>query len=372
MFGRGQRSVAIIESVSALTMPERDFTDILRNAVAATPRLRPLARARLALLPGRGIAHDHYAIEGARLHGVRVVLRVPRVSQWGLAPAQQLAYEAAAFARAEPSRVTPRLIGAIAPTADLPMGALALERIAGAKPHLPRDLPALAKCLARIHTLPVPPPHDRAPLLVGADPIAETLKAVREQAAFLREAGLRPMAAAAVTAELARAEGMAVTARPPPVLALIGSDTHPGNFLMPRRRRAVFVDLEKAQYGNPAIDLAHASLYTSTMWDPDIATRLTGGDVGDFYRAYFAAVPRGLAAALRPWIVPMRRLIWLRTLTWCIRWRVVSRREGGWSRSRLSPAHAAHIERAVEDFVDPERIASIRESLDVDEQRFSR
>ena len=34
--------------------------------------------------------------------------------------------------------------------------------------------------------------------------------------------------------------------------------------------RAVFVDLEKALYGSPAVDLAHASIYTSTMWDPEI------------------------------------------------------------------------------------------------------
>ncbi|MCW5773779.1 MAG: phosphotransferase, partial [Rhodospirillaceae bacterium] len=259
----------------------------------------------------------------------------------------------------------------VQPAEGLPMGALAVERIDGPKPSLPRDLPAIAKCLARLHGLPVPEAAARAPLLVNVDPIGETLRAVREQATFLREAGLRPMAAAAVSAELARAEGLTATARPPALLTLIGSDTHPGNFLLPRRRHAVFVDLEKAQYGNPAIDLAHATLYTSTMWDPDCATRLSAGDVADFHAAYFAAVPRAFAERLKPWIAPMRRLIWLRTTTWCIRWRVLSRREDGWSKARLSPDHAAHIDRTVEDYVDPERIAAIRETLDADEERFS-
>jgi hypothetical protein len=351
-------------------MSDPALIDPLRRALAATPRLRPLAAARLVPLPGRGVAHDHVAAEGVKLDRVAAVLRIPRVSQWGLAPAELLAYEAAAFARAEPSRSTPRFLGTIAPAPGLPMGALAVERIAGAKPKLPRDLPALAECLARIHALPVPAPAARPPLLVHADPIAETLKAVREQAAYLREAGLVPMAIAAIRAELATAESAAVTLRPAPVLALIGTDTHPGNFLMPRRRRAVFVDLEKALYGNPAVDLAHATLYTSTMWDPDCARRLAPAEVADFHAAYFRAVPPALAAAVKPWVRPLRRLVWLRTLTWCVRWRVLSRRDDGWSKARLAPDHAAHIERTVADYVDPERIASIRARLDGEEEMF--
>ncbi len=348
-------------------MSEPDLIEALAHALAAVPRLAPLAEARLAVLPGRGVAHDHFVAEGVALEGVAVVLRVPRVSQWGLASAEQLAYEAAAFARAAPSGVTPRLIGVVPVQPVLPMGALAVEYIAGDKPRLPRDLPLLAETLARIHSLPVP--DERAPLLVHADPIVETLKAIREQAAFMREARLQPMAAAAIRAELATAESLALTARPTPVLTLTGSDTHPGNFLI-GERRAVFVDLEKALYGNPAVDLAHATLYTSTMWDPDCAARLGSAEVRDFYAAYFDAVAPALAAAVKPWVRPLRRLVWLRTLTWCVRWRVLSEREGGWSKQRLAPDHAAHIERTVADYVDADRIAAIRAGLDAETELF--
>ena len=350
-------------------MSDPRLIDALRRALAASERLAPLARARLAPLPGRGVAHDHFAAEGAALDGSAIVLRVPRVSQWGLPPAEQLAYEAAAFARAEPSGVTPRFFGTVPAAPPLEMGALAVELIAGRKPLLPRDLALLAATLARIHSLPVPDAEQRAPLLVHADPIAETLKAIRAQAAFVRDAGLAPTAAAAIQAELATAESMALTARPPPALTLTGSDTHPGNFLV-AHGRAVFVDLEKALYGNPAVDLAHATLYTSTMWDPDCAARLAPAEVGDFYAAYFAAVTPDLAALVKPWVRPLRRLIWLRTLTWCVRWRVLSRREGGWSKERLAPDHAAHIERTVADYVDPDRVASIRAGLDVEAELF--
>src|SRR5688572_22397002 len=354
-------------------MQDADRIEALRRALAAVPRLSPLAEARLAPLPGSGVAHDHFVAEGAAVDGMRVVLRVPRVSQWGLPPEQLLAYEAAAFARAEPSGVTPRFFGTVPVQPGLPMGALAVEFIPGRKPVLPRELALLAQSLARLHALPVP--EERAPLLVHADPVAETLKAVREQAAFLRESGLMPTAAATIRAELATAESMALTARPAPVLTLTGSDTHPGNFLVAEdrpNRQAVFVDLEKALYGNPAVDLAHATLYTSTMWDPDCAARLAPAEVGDFYAAYFAAVPPTLAAAVKPWVRPLRRLVWLRTLTWCVRWRVLSRREGGWSKARLTPGHTAHIERTVEDYVDPDRIASIRAGLDEEGDLFDR
>jgi Ser/Thr protein kinase RdoA (MazF antagonist) len=177
------------------------------------------------------------------------------------------------------------------------------------------------------------------------------------------------MAAAAINAELATAESMALTARPAPVLALTGSDTHPGNFLV-AQGRAVFVDLEKALYGNPAVDLAHATLFTSTMWDPDCAARLAPAEVGDFYAAYFEAVTPTLAASIKPWVRPLRRLVWLRTLTWCVRWRVLSRRPGGWSKAHLAPDHAVHIERTVEDYIDPDRIASIRAGLDGEAELF--
>jgi aminoglycoside phosphotransferase (APT) family kinase protein len=344
-------------------MPDTALIDVLRRALAGVPRLAPLAAARWAPLPGRGVAHDHFAAEGAAIGGVPALLRVPRVSQWGLAPERQLEYEAAAFARAEPSGVTPRFLGTVPPQPGLPMGALAVEHIAGKKPHLPRDLTLIAASLARIHALPVP--DDRTPLLVHTDPVAETLRAIREQAAFVREAGLAPTAAAAINAELATAESTALIARPAPVLTLTGSDTHPGNFLV-AKGSAVFVDLEKALYGNPAVDLAHATLYTSTMWDPDCAARLAPAEVADFYAAYFEAVTPTLAAAAEPWVRPLRRLVWLRTLTWCVRWRVLSRREGGWSKERLAPDHAAHIERTVADYVDPERIALIRAGLDAE------
>ena len=101
---------------------------------------------------------------------------------------------------------------------------------------------------------------------------------------------------------------------------LILTDTHPGNYVVQKDGRAIFVDMEKAQYGLPAIDLAHASLYTSVTWDPDVSGALRNEDIADFYETYRRAVPPPLARVLAPWFLTFRRLVWLRTTTWGCRW----------------------------------------------------
>ena len=185
---------------------------------------------------------------------------------------------------------------------------------------------------------------------------------IEEQAVYLPEAGLMDAARAALEDELAWARGFAGDAAGKPhLITLVGTDTHPGNFLITDSHQAVFVDLEKALYGAPAIDLAHASLYTSTMWDPDCATALEDGDIDGFYRTYFAASGGQHADQVRPWVQPMRRLTWLRTVTWFVRWRVLSQRpDQSWSAAKLPDALRRHVAKTVAHCTDPHVIAAVR------------
>lgn len=313
-----------------------------------------------------GIAHAH-----VRVLGRGVVLRLPRVSQLGLPPAENLAYQAACFERAEPSDRTPRLIGLLPVAPELPGGVLVVEEIVGRPVALPDDLAAIAEALARIHEMPLPPAQERAPLRNHRNPVAATLETILFQARYLHDAGLRPEAIAAIAEELGWARQFAgeiaagtVKARQPVTLA--ATDTHPGNFLIRRDGRAIFVDLEKMLYGSPAIDLAHATLYTSTTWEPGISVALTPEQTAGFYRAYLEQVPAELREAIRPWLLPMRRITWLRTVTWMVRWRAVSavRPEdpalGAWSRARLAPGMVRHVLDRVAHFTEPETIARVR------------
>jgi hypothetical protein len=348
-----------------VTRDPTDLLDALHGALTTRSDFRGVARDDLSLLDVGGIAHDHIRVEGLRIEGLPVLARVPRLSQWGLEPEDNLAYQRTCFERALPSGVTPRLLGVLKVSQALPMGALLVEEIDGRKPRLPDEMAAIAQTLARIHRLPVPAREECAPLRVHENAVSGTLAAIETQAEFVEAAGIAAPARAMIEEEIAWAHDFAREAEGRPQSPhLVATDAHPGNFLITSKARgegtAVFVDLEKMLYGAPAIDLAHASLYTSTMWDPDIATALDAEDVAAFLAAYFDAAGSDLADEVRPWVLPMRRLTWLRTLTWCIRWRVLSARAEAWSADRLDPAARAHIETTIADYVSPERIEAIR------------
>lgn len=307
------------------------------TTLAAAARAVGLPADRLAAMDSRGVAHDHF-----RLIGADLVLRAPRAQALqGLDPAAALARQAAAFQRAAACVHAPRLHDVIPPGPDLPFGALVVEEIIGRPPRLPDDMPAIAAALAALHALPIPPPDQRPPLETA--PLRRLLAFVEGRVDLFAKADLPPAVLGVLLAELARAaaEATELTAaglEGPPALA--GVDVHPGNFLITADGRAVLTDLERAQYGHPAADLAHASLPTSTRWDPGVAASLTAAETQGFYAAWEAAVGGDLAAQWLPAATAARRLVWLRTLTWMAHWRL-----GGHAAApAMAPAQLAHMD----------------------------
>ncbi|UEM02687.1 aminoglycoside phosphotransferase family protein [Skermanella rosea] len=323
----------------------------------------------LTPLPTTGLAHDHVRVAG---HGV--LLRVPRQSQLGLSAASNLTYQAACFERAGAGGHVPGLHAVMLPEATVPMGALVVDEIVGRPPVLPADLPAIVRALASIHGLPVPPPPARRPLRDQDDPVGATLREVTAQARHLDAAGLHPEARAAVAEELAWAESFARRSGRPPV-TLISFDAHPGNFLIagsgPAPGTAVLVDLEKARYGAAGFDLAHATLYTSTTWDVSCHAVLGTADIAAAYGLWLDAVEAPLADSCRPWLLPLRRVMWLWSVTWCAKWRVESRAAAkagkdraesaeDWSADLSDAALVDHVAGRVADYLDPVTIAAVR------------
>ncbi|MEI6205055.1 MAG: phosphotransferase, partial [Enhydrobacter sp.] len=199
-------------------------------------------------------------------------------------------------------------------------------------------------------------------------PFIETLQAVEVNVArFLDKAVPDPEARAEIADELgamrALAPTLGTTAQP---LTIALADTHPGNFIVDGKGTAWFVDLEKVHVGSPAIDLAHATLPTSTLWHPDVGTLLTRADVQGFYDDYLALLARDRAMALAPWLVPMRRLTWLRTTLFMARWRVETRapcdpaNAGQWSDSGLDPRMRQHIDARIDECFRRDTIRAIR------------
>ncbi len=334
--------------------------DLERLAAAVSGRFGEIGAADLVPLETGGLSHAHVGIRGGRR-----LLRVPRLSAYGFSPEDNLHYQAACFARAAPSAAVPALHGTVPPQTGVPWGALVVERIAGRPPRMPGDLHAIARSLAAIHRLPVPAKRQRPPILFHGDPVGATLEVIAAGSAFLDRAGIDPESRRQIEDEFrrARARAGAPVDSPHPV-TLAGTDTHPGNFLVGREGAAVFVDLEKMVYGSPAIDLAHATVYTSTMWDADVAAALTAEETSRFHETYLAALPDGLGDRVRPWIGPMRRLTWLRTMTWFARWKVRSAGDAPGSAASPGAGLMEAIRRRFDDYFAPATIERIRRGFD--------
>jgi aminoglycoside phosphotransferase (APT) family kinase protein len=152
----------------------------------------------------------------------------------------------------------------------------------------------------------------------------------------------------------------------------VAFDGHPGNFVVDAHGRAWLVDLEKARYGHPAVDLAHATLYTSTTWDRPATQRAGRWPRWPAACAGLAASALAATPAERAWIVPLRRAMWLWSVTWCAKWRVMSGRPpaaataGGedWSAALSEAALVAHVRDRVDHYLSRDVVDRVCEEAD--------
>jgi aminoglycoside phosphotransferase (APT) family kinase protein len=321
----------------------------------------PLAAIREGkALPATGTAHGHVRLKDGRL------ARIAYAYEDDPTAAARLHLQAEAFRHLAPAGRTPKLHEVIEPRPGLPGGALIVDFIEGRAPHLPGDLDAVADTLAHLHSLPLPGAASAIPR--QDDPFRATLDVVEEGARrFLDKAVADPGARGEIVEELDLMRGMAkaLSHRPQP-LSIALADTHPGNFIVDRAGIAWFVDLEKVHVGSPAIDLAHATLPTSTVWHPDVGKVLSLVEVAHFHETYLAQIGETRAAELRPWLQPMRRLTWLRTTLFMARWKVQteaprdSSDPSQWSDAGLAPAMREHLRSRIAMSFERETIRSIR------------
>ncbi len=338
----------------------------LRSALQAIGH--PWQSAALEPLPDKGLAHHHI-----RLLGTDALARIPKQSQMALSAADNLAYQQACFQRAAPSGATPSNLGCLPASDALPRGAVLVQEIVGHPAALPNDLPRIAQALAALHALPLPVPSARAPLLDPTDPLGALLREMYDQAVHLPAAGLDSAVVQSVHCELDRLR--ALCERPArPERRFIAFDAHPGNFIVDDRGRAVLVDLEKCRYSYPGLDLAHATLYTSTTWDVTSAASLTVDELLDFYATWSAAAGAAGVAA-QAWHAPLRRAMWLWSITWCMKWRVLSRHQAksipdgeDWATANSEAALVRHVRERVDHYLSPDVVHQVLEEFVLLEQ----
>jgi hypothetical protein len=341
---------------------QAELAGALRSALQACAS--PWAQAPLEPLRDKGLAHAH-----VRLCGTGVLARIPKQSQIGLPAQANLLHQRACFERAAASGHTPRLLGWLPVSRHLPRGALLVEEIEGRPAQLPGDLDALAAALAAMHALPLPEAARRAPLADPPDPLQALAAEITQQAVHLPVAHIAPAVQAAIAGEL-QALRVACARPDRPPRCLIAFDGHPGNFIVRPEGQAVLVDLEKCRYSHPGLDLAHATLYTSTTWDLESHCALTPEQVLQSYAAWQACM--GPAGALaRPWQGPLRRAMWLWSITWCAKWRALSGQAAkagadgeDWSAEHSDAALVRHVRGRVDHYLDAGVVARMLEEFD--------
>ena len=337
----------------------------------------PWAGVPLVRLKDKGLAHDH-----VRLCGTGVLARIPKQSQLQLGAQDNLTYQRACFERASPAGHTPHLRGVLPPSAQLPRGALLVEEIIGRNAALPGDLALIVRALASIHALPLPAVADRHPLINAPDPLQAMLDEVSDQARHLPAAAVGSHVESVIHTELARLR-TACAHSERPQRHLIAFDGHPGNFIIRGRVdsqgdsgvEAVLVDLEKCRYSYPSLDLAHATLYTSTTWDLDSYAVLEVAEVVGAYATWGAAVGAQAAHAAHAWHVPLRRAMWLWSITWCAKWRALSGHAAhvstdgeDWSTEHSGSALVAHVRGRVDHYLSPAVVGRVLQEFDALEQ----
>lgn len=344
-----------------MDLPNNNIEIGLRAALAAA--LPQFADVEFEPLADKGLAHWHL-----RLIGTGLLARIPKQSQMQLGTGQNLIYQQACFARASVTGFAPRVHMVLPPDHGLARGALIVEEIVGRNAQLPRDMSSIATALAALHSLDLPIASVRPPLLDSADPLADLLEEIKTQAKYLDPAHLNAAPRDAIEQELT-IFAKAASAPKRPAKALVAFDAHPGNFVISQDRRAILVDLEKARYSYPPLDLAHATLYTSTTWDAETAAELSIDETVAAYHVWTKAMgERG--HTWHGWHVPLRRAMWLWSITWCAKWRVINATSAtqkcdgeDWSAENSDAALITHVRNRVDCYLSPAIITQVREEF---------
>jgi len=301
----------------------------------------------------KGLAHWH-----VRLKGTGLLARIPKQSQMGLGPLENLTYEAACFHRAAACGHVPRLDRVIPPSDELPWGALLVEEITGSPADNPDHMAAIMEALASIHVLPIPSTSERPPLLSASDPLDGMLRLVFEQSIYLDHPLVSEHSRRSIKERLKNLSTTLHQACVGLEPRLITFDAHPGNFLITPMGKAVLVDLEKLRYSYPPLDMAHATLYTSTTWDVDASFALSPTQVARAYEVWMSAAGT-IAEPYLAALVPLRELMWLWSVTWCAKWLTESVKPkhasgaGGedWSQANSDASLIRHVRSRVDDYL---------------------
>ena len=237
--------------------------------------------------------------------GRKLVLRINRGSQMHLD--DQIGYEFSALKALEPSGRTPKAF-----FCDSGHNCLVMEHLPGRPLRYETDMETAAEIFADLHALPPAPgliePENPLEAIIDecrqmvehyyiwdkADPevvrLLETLEKEISSKDLTAPAGLRK--------------------------CIVNTEVNSGNFLINPSGRSFLIDWEKPLISEPAQDLGHFLVPTTTFWKTDVI--LKPEDIRQFVRCYERAVGGRFETASLSERLPLYFTVTcLRGVTWC-------------------------------------------------------
>ena len=335
-----------------MALTETQLEHIGTSVEALGLNAEPLRPLRL-----RSLSHEHVRVSNFGV--VRMPITLPTDQHW----TEWADFQARAYGTLGRAGLSPKFYASIDSCPALPFGGVLVSYAPGRLPRLPRDYPALARFLAKIHALPVPP-RDMCGLAYHSEPLLAVMQEVRDQAKYLSEAPISEGTRKMLEAELTWLDGFAqsgwVRMGAPPFGLTIGR-AHSGDFVIKEDGEAVLLDVENLHYGLSILDVGALSIYPATVWDMGVKSDLDEADILDFNRHYLDALPGSFRAHYAPWLAVGRRLATLRLLTWCCLWLVRHRRPGDqWAADKRPPGIMTHMLTQAQHFVSEPVVSALR------------
>ena len=251
--------------------------------------------------------------------GKELLLRVNCGSQMHLE--HQIEYESHALELLAPSGRTPRVMYTDGSKRYTDHGVSVMEYLPGRPLDYHRDLERAAGILADVHSVPLPGPSG---LIEPADPLRAVLEECEEMLRVYMNSDLPPLSGKRKIRELLNLawERYHRTNRTGGARCIVNTELNNTNFLMaeepdgPAGGRDWLIDWEKPLWSDPAQDIAHFLVPTTTFWKTDVI--LSPGETADFLTAYEASVSGRIdLTGLRERLGVFMPVTCMRGVTWC-------------------------------------------------------
>ena len=282
-----------------------NFLDFLKSEAFLTPLGIPAGTELVFSVLGQGEYNLNYMFTHP-VTGQRCVLRINTGSQMHLS--NQIGYEYAALQALAPSGRTPK------PVCCYPdRGMLVMEWLPGRALDYRTDLDIAAQILADIHCTPVP---ENCALLRPGHPAMAIYDECLEMVQHYFDWKNADPAVCDLLRQLIGEIGKLPLAKDSDApLCMVNTELNSGNFLIDGENSHL-VDWEKPLLSEPAQDLGHFLVPTTTFWKTDVI--LTPAEVKDFTQKYIAAVAGRMDCSSLATRLPLYFTVTcLRGVTWC-------------------------------------------------------